>query len=54
MFRVLMIGLPIVYLLGVFAMAAVYMTTYSEAPLGAAVMHGARWPLSFLRVSGLF
>ena len=53
LFRVCLIGVPVVYLLGICTLATVYMTANDNMEFSSAVFYGLRWPIIAFQSLGL-
>ncbi len=53
MFRVCLIGVPILYFLGICTLATIYMAANSHMELTSAVAYGLRWPIIAFQSLGL-
>ena len=52
-FRLCLIAVPILYLLGVCSLATFYMSANANMELSSAVIYGTRWPLVIFQSLGL-
>ena len=53
MFRIFLIGLPVLYLLGVCTLATIYLTVYANTGIAGALVYGIKWPVVALETVGV-